>query len=95
MLTRSKTRKLRNFNKIKSSEITMASNGDINGSDEVEFDINNQMGETERIEEVKENKVVVAPLEARGRTQKKHNKYDTTHKRKYRHGHNTTTISRE
>lgn len=69
MLTRSKTRKLRNFNKIKSSEITMASNGDINGSDEVEFDINNQMGETERFEEVTENEVVLAPLEARGRTE--------------------------
>ena len=37
MLTRSKSKKLRNFNQIKNSEVKMASNYNINGSEGVKF----------------------------------------------------------
>ena len=69
MLTRSKSKKLRNFKQAKNSEVKMASNYDVNGSNEREFEVNNQMGETEIFEEITNNGAVPVSSEARGRAE--------------------------
>ena len=66
MLTRSKSRKLREFKLHNTHKIEMAANNGDNGGNEVKFEVNNQMGEIGIWEESTDNEIPTVLSEARG-----------------------------
>ena len=67
MLTRSQSKRLRELRLSNISKVKMACNNGENGGSEMEFEENNQMGETGICEESTDNEIATVSLEARGR----------------------------
>ena len=67
MLTRSKSKKLREFKLCNIHKVKMAANKGDNGGNEMEFEIINQMGEIGIWEESTDNEIGTVSSEARGR----------------------------
>ena len=72
MITRSKNKQLRKFKLSNINKTNMADNSENNGGSEVEFDVNNQMGETRGWEESTENESPMVSSETRGRREEEY-----------------------